>query len=147
MRGRSAFRSRVAVGLGVAVVAVAVLALHPGVRAGAKAAFVLDEAFDGPLPRPWALSIEQSEEKIGGVIVDRYSSRVDAPRILLLPGAARAGRDDARVVSLASSLAAAGREVVVRRLDPGPPGSGGCLPRPDEGVSSVEELQEAGTSS
>ena len=36
-----------------------------------------------------------------------------APAILLLPGATPAGRDDERVVSLASSLAAAGREVVV----------------------------------
>ena len=105
-----------AVGLVVVVVAVAGLALHPGAQATAKAAFVLDDAFGGPLPRPWALSVERSEEETGGVVVDRYSSRADAPRIILLPGAAPAGRDDARVVSLASSLAAAGREVVVPEL-------------------------------
>jgi acetyl esterase/lipase len=106
----------VAIGLGVAVVAVTVLALHPAVRATAKAAFVLDDAFGGPLPRPWALSVERTEEETGGVVVDRYSSRPDAPRILLLPGAAPGGRADERVVSLASSLAAAGREVVVPEL-------------------------------
>jgi acetyl esterase/lipase len=106
----------VAVGLVVVVVAVAGLALHPGARATAKAAFVLDDAFEGPLPRPWALSVERTEEERGGVVVDRYSSRADAPRIILLPGAAPAGRDDERVVSLASSLAAAGREVVVPEL-------------------------------
>lgn len=116
MRGPSAFRTAAVVGLGVAVVAVAGLALHPGVRATAKAAFVLDDALDGPLPRPWALSVERREEQIGGVVVDRYSSRAGAPRIILVPGAAPAGRDDDRVVSLASSLAAAGREVVVPEL-------------------------------
>jgi acetyl esterase/lipase len=106
----------VAVGLVVVVVAVAGLALHPGARATAKAAFVLDDAFEGPLPRPWALSVERTEEERGGVVVDRYSPRADAPRILLLPGAAPGGRDDERVVSLASSLAAAGRDVVVPEL-------------------------------
>lgn len=105
-----------AVGLAVVVVAVAGLAAHPGVQSTAKAAFVLDDAFGGPLPRPWALSVERSEEETDGVVVDRYSSRADAPRILLLPGAAPAGRDDKRVVALASSLAAAGREVVVPEL-------------------------------
>jgi acetyl esterase/lipase len=116
MGGPSALRTAVALGLGVAVVALAALALHPGVRATAKAASVLDDAFGGPLPRPWALSVERNEEQIGGVVIDRYSSRADAPRILLLPGAAPAGRDDERVVALASSLAAAGREVVVPEL-------------------------------
>jgi len=106
----------VAVRLGVAVVTVVGLALHPDVRATAKAAFVLDDAFGGPLLRPWALSVERTEEEMGGVVVDRYVSRADAPRILLLPGATPAGRDDERVVSLASSLAAAGREVVVPEL-------------------------------
>lgn len=105
-----------AVGLGVAVAAALVLALHPAVRAGGKAVFVLDDAFDGPLPRPWALSVERTEEQVGGVAVDRYASEVGAPQILLVPGATRAGRDDQRVVSLASSLAAAGREVVVPEL-------------------------------
>jgi dienelactone hydrolase len=108
-------RTAVAIGVGVAVVAPG-LALHPGVRATTKAAFVIDDAFGGPLPRPWALSVERSEEEVGGVVADRYSSRADAPRIVLLPGAARAGREDERVVSLATSLAAAGREVVVPEL-------------------------------
>lgn len=116
MRRPPALRAALAVGLVVAVVAVAGLVLHPAVRATAKSVFVLDGAFDGPLPRPWALSVERSEQEMGDVVIDRYSSTADAPPILLVPGAAPAGRDDERVVSLASSLAAAGRDVVVPEL-------------------------------
>lgn len=105
-----------AAGLVVTVFAVAVLVLHPDVRATGKAVAVLDQALDGPLPRPWALPVERSEQDLGDVVVDRYSSSAGAPPILLVPGAAPAGRDDERVVALASSLAAAGREVVVPEL-------------------------------
>ena len=116
MRGPWALRTAVVVRLGLVVVVIAGLALHPAVRATVKAAFVLDDAFEGPLLRPFALSVERNEEETGGVVLDRYTSRPGAPRILLLPGAAPAGRDDERVVSLASSLAAAGREVLVPEL-------------------------------
>ncbi len=111
-----ALRAALAVGLVVTVLAVAGFVLHPAVRATAKAVFVLDGAFDGPLPRPWAPSVERSEQEMGDVLVDRYSSAADAPPILLVPGATPVGRGDERVVSLASSLAAAGREVVVPEL-------------------------------
>lgn len=116
MRRLPAPRAVLAVGLVVAVFLVAGLVLHPSVRATAKAVFVLSDALDGPLPRPWALSVERSRQEMGDVAVDRYSSAAGAPPILLVPGAAPAGRDDERVVSLASSLAAAGREVVVPEL-------------------------------
>ena len=116
MRRRRALRAALAVGLVVVVLVVAGLVLHPAVRASAKAVSVLDGALDGPLPRPWARSVERSEQEMGDVVVDRYSSAADAPPILLVPGAAPAGRDDARVVALASSLAATGREVVVPEL-------------------------------
>lgn len=96
--------------------ALAGLAVHPGVRATAKAAAVLDDAVGGPLPRPWALSVRRDEQVAGGVTFDRYSSRAGAPQIVLVPGATPAGRDDARVVALASSLAGAGREVLVPEL-------------------------------
>ncbi|HEX2072935.1 MAG TPA: alpha/beta fold hydrolase [Geodermatophilus sp.] len=116
MRRAPALRAALAVGLAVAVLAVVGFVLHPAVRATAKSVFVLDGAFDGPLPRPWAPSVERSEQEMGGVVVDRYSPNADVPPILLVPGATPAGRDDQRVVSLASSLAAAGREVVVPEL-------------------------------
>ena len=116
MRRLPAPRAALVVGLVVAVLLVAGLVLHPAVRVTAKAVFVLDDALDGPLPRPWALSVERSQQEMGDVVVDRYSSAADAPPILLVPGAAPAGRDDERVVSLASSLAATGREVVVPEL-------------------------------
>lgn len=109
-------RAVTAVGLVATVLAVAGSALHPAVRATAKSAFVLDSAFDGPLPRPWAPPVERTEQRMGGVLVDRYSPGPDAAPILLVPGATPAGRDDERVVSLASSLAAAGRAVVVPEL-------------------------------
>lgn len=116
MRGPRLPRTAVVVRLALVAVLLAGLSLHPGVRATAKAAFVLDDAFDGPFVRPFALSVERSEEVSGGVLLDRYTSRPGAPRVLLVPGAAPAGRDDERVVSLASSLAAAGREVIVPEL-------------------------------
>jgi pimeloyl-ACP methyl ester carboxylesterase len=109
-------RAAPTVGLVLAVLAVAGIVLHPAVGATVKAVFVLDGAFDGSLPRPWAPSVVRSEQEMGDVVVDRYSPAADAPPILLLPGATPAGRDDERVVSLAWSLAAAGREVVVPEL-------------------------------
>ncbi|WP_158579981.1 hypothetical protein [Geodermatophilus marinus] len=116
MPRRPAPRAAVAVAVVTAVLAVAVFALHPAVTATAKSAFVLDGAFGGPLPRPWAPAVERSERAVAGVVVDRYAPPGGAPPVLLVPGAAPAGRDDERVVSLASSLAAAGREVVVPEL-------------------------------
>lgn len=116
MRGPAGRRATLALGVVVAVLAVTALALHPTVRSGTKAVLVLDGAFDGPLPRSDEASIEPSEQVLGDVVVDRYSPADDAPPILLVPGAAPAGRDDERVVAFASALASAGREVVVPEL-------------------------------
>jgi pimeloyl-ACP methyl ester carboxylesterase len=101
----------------VTVLAVAVFALHPAVHAVAKASFVLSDAFGAPLPRLWAPPVEHSEQRMADVVVDRYTPGSEAPPLLLVPGAAEDGREDERVVSIASSLAAAGREVVVPELD------------------------------
>ncbi|MGY1718729.1 hypothetical protein ACI8AG_06760 [Blastococcus sp. SYSU DS0552] len=117
MPRRPALRATLALVLVTTALAVAGLVCHPAVRATAKAVFVLDSALDGPLPRPWAPPVERSEQQLGDVVVDRYSPAADAPPVLVVPGAAPAGRDDERVVSLASSLAAAGREVVVPELN------------------------------
>jgi pimeloyl-ACP methyl ester carboxylesterase len=116
MRRRPALRPARAVAVVLAMVAVAAFALHPAVQATVKAVLVLDGALDGPLPRPWPPSVERGHEEMGDVAVDRYSPGADAPPILLVPGAAPAGRDDERVVAIATSLAEAGREVVVPEL-------------------------------
>ena len=109
---RAVLAGAVALALLVVVAAVVV----PGVRAAAKAPFVLAGALDGPVPADWAGSVEREEAVLGDVLVDRYSRSSPAPPVLLVPGAARQGREDSRVISLATSLAAAGRDVVVPEL-------------------------------
>jgi hypothetical protein len=108
-------RAVLAVGLALVVLLVAV-AVVPGLRAAAKAPFVLADALGSPVPRPWAPSVQRYEDDVGGVTVDRYSPGDSAPPLLVVPGAAQDGRDDSRVVSLARSLARAGRDVVVPEL-------------------------------
>lgn len=116
MRRAPAHVAALAAGLIAVLFAIAGLVLHPAPRVSAKAVLVLDGAFDAPLPQPWASSVERIEREMGHVVVDRYFADAEAPPILLVPGATPAGRDDERVVSLASSLAAAGRQVVVPEL-------------------------------
>lgn len=109
-------RAALLVGVVVALLATATAVVVPGARAVARSPFVLADALGAPAPRPWAPSVERGEDVVGDVVVDRYSPGSSAPPVLLVPGAARAGRDDARVVSLATSLARADREVVVPEL-------------------------------
>lgn len=116
MRRTPAPRAVLAAGLTLLLLAAVGFVLHPAVTAAGKAVLVLDGAFDGPLPRPWAPSVERSEQLVGDVVVDRYSAGAGAPPVLVVPGATPQGRDDERVVTLASSLAAAGRDVVVPEL-------------------------------
>lgn len=94
----------------------AAVVVVPGARALTKAPLVLGEAFGYDVPRPSAPQVERSESEIGGVVVDRYVPGSTSPPLLLVPGAARAGRDDDRVIGLAGALARAGREVVVPEL-------------------------------
>lgn len=109
-------RAALLVGLVLALLATVTVVFVPAARAVAQAPFVLADALGAPAPRPWAPSVERGEDVVGGVVVDRYSPGPSAPPVLLVPGAAPAGRDDARVVSLATSLARADREVVVPEL-------------------------------
>lgn len=109
----------------IGLVAATVLAVSPTARATAQAPFVLTDALGASVPRPWAPAVERREVAMGDVLADRYSPDSQAPSLVLVPGAARAGREDERVVSVATSLARAGREVLVpelalydRRLDP-----------------------------
>ncbi len=87
------------------------------------------------VPRPLASEVVRTEVMLGGVEVDRYgpvaasptdrvpgttdeaSSPAEArPVILLLPGAAPGGRDDQRVIAIATAIARADREVLVPEL-------------------------------
>jgi pimeloyl-ACP methyl ester carboxylesterase len=104
-----------ALGAALALLLAAVV-LVPGVRAVAKAPFVLGDVLGAPLPRPWAPPVERTVAEVGRVVVDRYSPGSAAPPVLVVPGAAPAGRDDPRVVSLATAVARAGRQVVVPEL-------------------------------
>lgn len=74
------------------------------------------------VPRPFAPAVEQVQDVIGGVEVDRYAPTTNGvpaadPTIVLVPGAAPAGRDDQRVVAIATALARASRTVVVPELE------------------------------
>lgn len=87
-------------------------------------------------PRPWAATVTRSAGEIGNVEVDRYrparsprpgrvpgstteatSRAADRPAVLLLPGATPAGRDDQRVVEIATAFARTDRLVVVPELE------------------------------
>jgi pimeloyl-ACP methyl ester carboxylesterase len=99
-------------------VAVAVaVAVVPPLRARAVALPAIAAALDLPAPRPLALDVSLGERTVAGVTVDRYGrDRAVDPTVVLVPGAARAGRDDPRVVRLAEALAASGRTVLVPEL-------------------------------
>jgi acetyl esterase/lipase len=74
------------------------------------------------VPRPFAPAVERVPDVIGGVEVDRYAPSADGvssadPAIVLVPGAVPAGRDDERVVAIATALARASGGVVVPELE------------------------------
>ena len=74
------------------------------------------------VPRPFAPAVDRVPDVLGGVEVDRYAPSVDGassadPAIVLVPGAAPAGRDDERVVAVATAMARASRTVVVPELE------------------------------
>jgi pimeloyl-ACP methyl ester carboxylesterase len=72
------------------------------------------------VPRPFAPAVERVRDAVGGVEVDRYAPSAGGtadPAIVLVPGASPAGRDDDRVVAIASALARASRTVVVPELE------------------------------
>jgi pimeloyl-ACP methyl ester carboxylesterase len=88
----------------------------PGVRAGAKAPALLLEGFGAGVPRPLAADIERTEVELDGVVGDLYDAGGGAPPVLLVPGAAPAGRADERVVDLALAVARSDRTVFVPQL-------------------------------
>jgi pimeloyl-ACP methyl ester carboxylesterase len=100
----------------VAISLVLLVRFVPPLYARAKAAAVLADAAGFPFPRPFAPAVEVDRIDVGGVSGDLYSPDRDAPTLLLIPGAAREGRSDPRVVRVATSLAKANRRVFVPEL-------------------------------
>ena len=89
----------------------------PPVQARFKAAGVVADALERPWPRPFAKDVDRSEVRLGDVSGDLYVPGGEAPPIVLVHGAAPEGKDDARLVRLAHSLAAADRLVFVPDLE------------------------------
>lgn len=100
-----------------AAVAITALGLLPPVQARGKALAVLAEAIGLPFPRPFAAPVARAETTMGGVAGDLYTPGGKAPPILLVPGAARLGKDDPRVVRAATAIARAERVVFVPTLE------------------------------
>jgi pimeloyl-ACP methyl ester carboxylesterase len=102
------------------VAMLAVLARPVGFRV--VALMTVAEGLGLDVPRPFAPAVERVRDVIGGVEADRYAPSVngvslDDRAIVLVPGAAPAGRDDDRVVAIAIALARASRTVVVPELE------------------------------
>lgn len=100
----------------LSLVAVTVVLMVPGARAGAKAPALMAEAFGAAVPRPLAADVVRSEAVLDGVLGDLYDAGDGAAPVLLLPGAAPAGREDVRVVRLADAVARSDRTVFVPQL-------------------------------
>lgn len=87
------------------------------------AAVTVADALGISTPRPLAPDVDRQEITLDGITVDRYGPRGSAryagsaPVVVLVPGAARDGRDDARVVDLARAVARADRIVLVPELE------------------------------
>ena len=101
----------------VTALVVGVTSSLPPVQARFKAAGVVAEALERPWPRPFAKAVDRSEVRLGDVSGDLYVPGGEAPPIVLVHGAAPEGKDDARLVRLARSVAAADRLVFVPDLE------------------------------
>ena len=105
----------------VLLVAVGLLARPVGQHLVAMA--TVAEGLGIDVPRPFAPTIHRERATIGDVEVDRYApdgERTDTaqrPAIVLAPGATPAGRDDRRVVDIATAFARADRVVIVPELE------------------------------
>jgi pimeloyl-ACP methyl ester carboxylesterase len=114
MKARTQRRLRRA---GVVVLVLIGVGALPPVRDRARALAVVAEALGFPWPRPFAPDVTRDETSIDGVVGDLYLPGDDAPALVLVPGAARQGKDDERVVRLAHAIAKTGRMVFVPSLE------------------------------
>lgn len=102
----------------VAAVLVVIVAAVPPLRARAVAVPATLNALDVAFPRPLAFGVERRAVTVGGVTSDRYGrADGDDPVVVVVPGAAPAGRDDPRLVRLARAVARTGRTVLVPELE------------------------------
>lgn len=104
--------------LAVLAVLALVVAVVPPLRARAVGLPAATDAVDVGLPRPLALDVDRRGTELGGIAADRYGrgASVD-PAIVVIPGATPEGRDDPRLVRLATALARSGRTVIVPELE------------------------------
>lgn len=118
--------------IGVAVLVVIAVVAQP-IRLRAVAAATVADALDLGWPRPFAVEAERRATTVDGLEVDVYGPPVDRTDgdsngpipglsgdtevIIMVPGAAPDGRDDARLIALAEAFARSGRGVVVPELE------------------------------
>ena len=113
----AARRGQLLVWVLVTFAASVLIALSPSVQARGKALVMLAEAVGVDVPRPFAPPIRRIGTSLDGVTGHLYVPAGGAVPVLLVPGAARLGKDDPRIVRLARSIARAGRTVFVPDMD------------------------------
>jgi pimeloyl-ACP methyl ester carboxylesterase len=115
----------------ISLVVLVVLALiAQPVRQRALAAATVADALDLTVPRPFATEVERRTIHLDDIEVDVYgpppsagdtsaldAEGSDADVVLLVPGAAPAGREDRRLIPLAEAFARSGRIVVIPELE------------------------------
>lgn len=99
----------------VATLVLLMLAATPPVRTRVRAAVTLVDALGLPLPRPFAPDVTPESTDIDGV--DGRIYRVGDRTLLIVPGAAPAGVEDARVNTMAAAFARSGYTVFIPQLD------------------------------
>jgi pimeloyl-ACP methyl ester carboxylesterase len=104
-----------------AVLVLAVLVLAGPVASRTVALVTVAEGLGFDPPRPFAPEVTREVVDLGGVEADAYlpqgADLQDQPAIVLVPGATPDGREDRRVVDIATAFARAGRTVVVPELE------------------------------
>ena len=100
----------------VLLLVAALLATMPVLSGRLTSAATLAEAVGLPVPRPLADDVRRHEVSVGETRADLYDPGLPSDGLLLVPGAAPAGREDERVVRLATALARSGFGVLVPDL-------------------------------
>lgn len=113
---RAAGKRPVWVAVAALAALVGVLVFFPPATARLKAAGVVGDLLEYPVPRPFAADVERRSVSLNGVKGDLYAGGEPAPAMVLLPGASEAGLEDTRVVRAGQAIAGAGRTVFVPDL-------------------------------
>ncbi len=99
------------------------LAVTPPIRMRVVAFATVADGLGLSVPRPFAAEVTRQATEADGIEVDRYGTEAASgvpaggQVIVLVPGAAPAGRDDDRIVSIAEALARSDRTVIVPELE------------------------------